>query len=68
MGVTSSRRLQRQSVSSQRAQQTIKTIETYLGRAFGSDTGDYTPSQKTPSRQRLADDNGPSLGKTSKRQ
>ena len=68
MGVINSRGLRRKGVSSERARQTIKTIETYVGRAFGSDTGDYSPRKKTSTGQGLANDNERSLGKTNKRQ
>ena len=67
MGTSGAQRLRRQSVSSKRARQTIKTIEAYLGRAFSRDSGDNTPSETPSTGQRVANDNERSVDKTTKR-
>ena len=51
MATFGTRRLQRKSISCQRARRTIKAIETYLGRTISSDTGYHTPSEKTPATE-----------------
>jgi len=57
MGTTGTRRLQRQSLSSERAQRTIKAIEAQLGYAIGRDSCDYPPSETESSEQRLGNNN-----------
>ena len=68
MGVISSRRLRRKSLSSQRARQTVETIEATIGRTISGNTSNYSTSQTPPSEQRVANDNERSMGKTYKRQ
>ena len=67
MGTIGARRIRRSSLSSKRAQQSVETIEAYIGRTIGSDTGDNSSGKKTPSGQKLADDTKRSLDKTNKR-
>ena len=67
MGTSGARRLRRQSVSSERARQTIKTIEAYLGRTVGGNASNYQTSQTSSTGQRVANDNERSVDKTDKR-
>ena len=67
MGTTGAQRLRRSAVSSKRARQTVKTIETYIGRTISGDTSNYKTSQETSSRQTVANDNRRSLDKTKRR-
>ena len=53
MGTIGARGLQRKSLSSKRAQQSIKSLEAQLGIEIGSDTSDHSPSQEAPSEQQL---------------
>ncbi len=48
---TGTQRLRRQSISSKRARQSIKTIEAYFGTAIGGYTSNNTSGQETLSRQ-----------------
>ena len=61
MGTIGARGLQRKSLSSKRAQQSIKSLEAQLGIEIGSDTSDNSTSQETPSEQKLGNDNEGSL-------
>ena len=67
MGTFGARRLRKHAVSRERSRRTVETIEAYLGRAIGGDSGDNKASEKTSSKTRVANDNEPSLGKTRKR-
>jgi len=53
MGTIGARGLQRKSLSSKRAQQSIKSIEAQLGVRVSSDTSNHPPSQEAPSEQQL---------------
>jgi hypothetical protein len=61
MGTIGARGLQRKSLSSKRAQQSIKSLEAQLGVRVSSDTSDNSTSQETPSEQKLGNDNEGSL-------
>ena len=61
MGTIGARGLQRKSLSSKRAQHTLKTLEAQLGIEIGSDIGDNSSSQEAPSERKLGDDNEGSL-------
>jgi len=61
MGTIGARGLQRKSLSSKRAQQSIKSLEAQLGIEIGSDTSDNPSSQEAPSERKLGDDNEGSL-------
>jgi len=63
MATSGTRGLQRQSISSKRAQRTVEAIETVIGRTIGSDTSDYTSGQETPSERELGNNNEGSLAK-----
>ena len=63
MATFGTRRLQRKSISCQRARRTIKAIETYLGRTISSDTSNHTPSEKTPGDRTMVAYNGTRLDK-----
>lgn len=64
MATSGTRRLQQSSLSSKRSQRTIETIEAYIGRAFGSDTSDYSSSEEVPSEQKLGNNNKGSMDQT----
>ena len=64
MATSGTRGLQRQSLSSKRAQRTIETIETQLGTTISSDTGDHSTSEETPSEQQLEFDFSRCVDKT----
>jgi hypothetical protein len=53
MATSGTRGLQRQSLSSKRAQRTIETIEAQLGTTISSDTSDHSTSEEAPSEQQL---------------
>ena len=53
MATIGTRGLQRQSLSSKRAQRTIETIETQLGTTISSNTGDHSTCEEAPSEQQL---------------
>ena len=53
MATSGTQGLQRSSLSSKRAQRTLRAIETYIGRTISSDTSDHSTSQETPSEQQL---------------
>ena len=53
MATSGTHGLQRQSLSSKRAQRTIETIETQLGRTISSDTSDHSSSETTSIEQQL---------------
>ena len=61
MATIGARGLQRKSLSSKRAQRTIKAIEAHLSIEIGSDTSDNSSSQETPSERKLGGDNEGSL-------
>jgi hypothetical protein len=61
MGTIGARGLQRKSLSSKRAQQSIKSLEAQLGVRVSSDTSDNSTSQETLSEQKLGNDNEGSL-------
>ena len=61
MATSGARGLQRKSLSSKRAQRTIKSIEAQLGITVGSDTSDNSSSQEIPSESKLGDNNEGSL-------
>ena len=63
MATSVTRRLQRRSLSSKRAQQSIKSLEAQLGITISSDTSDNSSSQETLSERELGDDNERSLDK-----
>jgi hypothetical protein len=67
MATTGTQGLRRQSISSKRAQQSIKTIEAYFGTAIGGYTSNNTSSQETLSRQELERNIKRSVGQTNKR-
>ena len=66
MATTGAQRIQRQSISSQRARRTIKAIEACIGRTISSNTGNYTTSKKTSSNSTMVAYNGTRLDKTNK--
>ena len=53
LATSGTRRLQRSSLSSKRAQRTIETIEAQLGTTISSDTSDHSTGEETPSEQQL---------------
>ena len=61
MATSGARGLQRKSLSSQRAQRTLKSLEAQLGIEIGSDTSDNSSSQEASSERKLGDDNEGSL-------
>ena len=61
MATIGARGLQRKSLSSERAQRTIKAIETYIGTTVGGDTSDNSTGQEAPSERKLGDNNEGSL-------
>ena len=67
MTTTGTQRLRRQSISSKRTRQSIKTIEAYFGTAIGGHTGNNTSSEAILSKRKLGKDNGRDLGETDKR-
>ena len=67
MGVISSQRLRRKSLSCKRTRQSVETIEAAIGRTIGRDTSDNKASKETSSKQRLGNDNERSLDKADKR-
>ena len=68
MGVVSPLRLRRKSLSCVRTRQSVETIEAAVGRTISGDTSDNQTSQTSSTRQRVANDNERSMGKTNKRQ
>ena len=64
MATSGTRRLQRKSLSSKRAQRTIKSLEAQLGIRVSGDSSDNTTSEKTSSKQDLERDTRTSLDKT----
>ena len=67
MGTFGTSRLRRSSLSSKRSQQTIETLEAYLGRAFSSNLSNNTTSKETPSKRDLGNDTKGSMDKTNQR-
>ena len=63
MGTIGARRLQRKSLSSKRAQQSVETIEASIGRTISSDTSDNSTSEEASCQSLLADDNEGSVDK-----
>ena len=61
MATSGARGLQRKSLSSKRAQSTLKSLEAQLGIEISSDTSDNSTSQETPSERKLGDNNEGSL-------
>ena len=61
MATNGTRGLQRKSLSSQRAQRTLKSLEAQLGIKVSGDTSDNPTSQEIPSEPKLGDDNAGSL-------
>ena len=61
MATIGARGLQRKSLSSERAQRTIKAIETYIGTTVSSDTSNNPTSQEILSEPKLGDNNEGSL-------
>ena len=53
MATSGTHGLQRQSLSSERAQRTIETIETVIGATISSDTSDHSSSETTSIEQQL---------------
>ena len=64
MATSVTRGLQRQSLSSKRAQRTIEAIEAQLGRAIGSNTSNHPSCEEVPSEQQLEFDFSRSVDKT----
>jgi hypothetical protein len=64
MATSGTRGLQRQSLSSERAQRTIKTIEAQLGRTISSDISDNTSSEEASKWEQLEFDFSRSVDKT----
>ena len=64
MATSGTHGLQRQSLSSKRAQRTIETIETQLGRTISSNTSDHSSSETTSSKQGLENNNEGSMDQT----
>ena len=67
MGTIGAQGLRRSSLSSKRSQQSVETLEAYLGKSIGRDTSDNKASEETSSKQELEDNNERSLDKTNKR-
>lgn len=63
MATSGTRRLQRKSLSSKRAQQSIKSLEAQLGIRIGGDTSDNKTSEETSSEQELGRDTQGSVDK-----
>lgn len=63
MATSGARGLQRKSLSSERAQRTIKSIEAQLGIRIGGDTSDNKTSEETSSEQELGRDTQGSVDK-----
>ena len=63
MATIGTQRLFRSSLSSKRAQQSIKSLEAQLGIEIGSDTSDHSTGKETPSEQQLEFDFTGSLDK-----
>lgn len=57
MATTGTQRLQRKGLSSKRTQQSIKTIEAYIGRTISGDTSDHSTSKEASFPLSLADHN-----------
>ena len=53
MATSGTRRLQRSSLSSKRAQRTIAAIEAYFGRAISSNISDHSTSEEAPEWKQL---------------
>ena len=53
MATSGTRGLQQSSLSSKRAQRTVETIETQLGRTISSDTGNHSSSETTSIEEQL---------------
>tara|TARA_B110000971_G_C19994888_1_gene493792 strand:- start:1577 stop:1780 length:204 start_codon:yes stop_codon:yes gene_type:complete len=66
MATSGTQRLQRKSLSSERAQRTIEAIETVVGISIGSDPSYYPPGKETLSERKLGYDNEGSVDKTNK--
>ena len=63
MATSGTRGLQRKSLSSKRAQQSIKSLEAQLGIRIGGDTSDNKTSEETSSEQELGRDTQGSVDK-----
>ena len=61
MATNGTRGLQRKSLSSQRAQRTLKSLEAQLGIKVSGDTSDYSTGEETSSEPKLGDNNEGSL-------
>ena len=66
MATSGTRGLQRQSLSSKRAQRTIETIEAQIGVSIGSDPSNYSSSEETSSEHNMGTDKSASVDKTDK--
>ena len=64
MATSGTRRLQRSSLSSKRAQRTIETIEAQLGTTISSDTSDNPTSEEAPEWKQLEFDFSRSVDET----
>ena len=64
MGTIGARGLQRKSLSSKRAQQSIKSLEAQLGIEIGSDTSDNPTSEEAPEWKQLEFDFSRSVDET----
>lgn len=67
MATSGTHGLQRQSISSKRAQRTVEAIETAIGRPISGDTSDHSTSQETLSERELGNNNEGSVDETNKR-
>ena len=63
MATSGTHGLQRQSISSKRAQRTLKAIEAQLGTTISSDTSNHSTSQEAPSERTVGDNNEGSVDK-----
>ena len=63
MATIGARGLQRKSLSSERAQRTIKAIETYIGTTVSGDTSDHSSSKTVSIEQQLEFDFSRSVDK-----
>ena len=64
MATSGTRGLQRQSLSSKRAQRTIEAIETVVGTTISSDTGDHSASETVSIEEQLEFDFSRSVDET----
>ena len=64
MATSGTRGLQRQSISSKRAQRTVEAIETVIGRAISSDISDNSTSEEIPEWKQLEFDFSRSVDET----